>query len=434
MLEPRGLCWLFLGCAAGNQPGCRGVACSAGPAPGRISRALPARVRSRVSTRSEARAWGAAGRGRHGAGQRGGSPAQRGHGGGAAPCPCGKTVSPQVQTPARASPCQLCPQDQGSPLKLFSVGDRGIAALSLLLFQLRLFCWGPALELPTPRFLVLLAAMLRFTQHQSHRGRGLHTGDRGSLLLRVPPTAAAGVSLQQEAEGGARDGKLAASSEGSGKNELKPRKMRPRRRVGGEAKGGHGEALGNEGRKEGGGAGGGPGAACGPQLGPQLGQVVRGLGGPSSKCSRGYPSAIRPITIHPWLSTGPSATSTGPTCSRCYLPPRCSCQCHQHQCYRSRCAPLSSPPPWDKGPRWLLARTWLCWDASPAGCPGPPRAWAPLEWAAETRLFFARFPQSMAQGHPSCRRQNPLPPGRQRCTEPVRVGHRQDEPSVPAGS
>lgn len=234
--------------------------------------------------------------------------------------------------------------------------------------------------------------------------------------------------------GGARDGKLAASSEGSGKNELKPRKMRPRRRVGGEAKGGHGEALGNEGRKEGGGAGGGPGAACGPQLGPQLGQVVRGLGGPSSKCSRGYPSAIRPITIHPWLSTGPSATSTGPTCSRCYLPPRCSCQCHQHQCYRSRCAPLSSPPPWDKGPRWLLAGTWLCWDASPAGCPGPPRAWAPLEWAAETRLFFARFPQSVAQGHPSCRRQNPLPPGRQRCTEPVRVGHRQDEPSVPAGS
>lgn len=119
-----------------------------------------------------------------------------------------------------------------------------------------------------------------------------------------------------------RDGKLAVSREGSGKNELKPRKMRPCWRMGGEAKGGHGEALGNGekveggGRVEGGGAGRGPGTASGFHLGPLLGEVVPGLDGAdgSSECSQGCPSAIclwvatGSSAVYPWVAIGPNAS------------------------------------------------------------------------------------------------------------------------------
>lgn len=135
------------------------------------------------------------------------------------------------------------------------------------------------------------------------------------------------------------DGKLAVSREGSGKNELKPRKMRPCWRmggVGGEAKGGHGEALGNGekveggGRVEGGGAGRGPGTACGPHLGPLLRKVVPGLGGTgcSSECSRGYPSAVSlwvatgSSAIHPWVATSPSTLPPVPGAPGALLAPR----------------------------------------------------------------------------------------------------------------
>lgn len=192
--------------------------------------------------------------------------------------------------------------------------------------------------------------------HTASATPGLGAAPEGPGLL-----AAAGPSrscswcfpVAGDGGGGPWDGKLAVSREGSGKNELKPRKMRPCGRmggVGGEAKGGHGEALGNgarvegRGRVEGGGAGRGPGTACVPHLGPLPGKVMPGLSGTScsSECSRGSPSAIYfwvaigssairpwvaigPNATHPWVATSPSAhqpapISTGPWDSSPGLP------------------------------------------------------------------------------------------------------------------
>lgn len=74
------------------------------------------------------------------------------------------------------------------------------------------------------------------------------------MMLQVCPAAVANASLWREAGkgggGGKRDGKLAASSEGSGKNELKPRKMQPCWRVGGEAGGAAARHWEREGQRE----------------------------------------------------------------------------------------------------------------------------------------------------------------------------------------
>lgn len=145
--------------------------------------------------------------------------------------------------------------------------------------------------------------------------------------------------------------------------------MRPRWRVGGEAKrGGHGEELGKGGREEGG-AGGGPGAACGPQPNPHLGQVLPGLGSssPSSKNSRGChlpAGAIGPSVTHPSTPTVPSATSPGAVCPRAMLPvpprgaPRPSARCLPEPGDPTVATvgpgPVPVPSPWGtRGARWL---------------------------------------------------------------------------------
>lgn len=121
-----------------------------------------------------------------------------------------------------------------------------------MLIWLWLLCWGPALDLPAPQFLMLLDLMLRFTQHEPYQGQGLHTEDRDSLLLSVPPAAAASISPQQEAGGGGHGMESWQPAErGVERMSSNPEKCS---RAGGweeRPRGGHGEVLGNEGREEG---------------------------------------------------------------------------------------------------------------------------------------------------------------------------------------
>lgn len=146
-----------------------------GPMPGRISGALV--PGSGVSARPVVRPWGTTGCGWHkwdtGMGQH--------------PVPMGKQSLQGCKSQALSS-------EMGRwMLRFFSVllSVYGVAAPSLLL----LCSYSSALELLAHWFLVLLEAMLWFTQHQPRRGWRLHLRDRGSLLLPVPPAAAAGVSL-----------------------------------------------------------------------------------------------------------------------------------------------------------------------------------------------------------------------------------------------
>lgn len=147
-----------------------------GPMPGRISGAFP--PGSGVSTRSVVRPWGATGCGWH----------------------KWDTGMGQHPVPVENWSLQRCKSQilssQMGVLRFFcrAAQWRCCSILAAALLQL---------ELPARRFLVLLEAMLRLTQRQPRRGWGLHPRDRGSLLLPVPPAAAAGVSLWQETgEGG----------------------------------------------------------------------------------------------------------------------------------------------------------------------------------------------------------------------------------------
>lgn len=259
---------------------------------------------------------------------------QRGHWGGMAPCHHGKTVSVRANPSKGFSLLALSP-GPGKPAQTFlpvaprALADRGAAALPFLLLRLQLFCRGPALELPTSRFPVLLNAMLWFTQHQPRWGQGLHTRDRGSLLLPVPPTAAAGISLRQEAAGGGHGMESWQPAErGVERMSSNPEKCG---RAGGweERPGGLRRGTGKR-RKEGKRRRWwGPGAACGPSWARTWGRWCRGSVAPAPKASA--LGAVPVPSLHPWLAIGPAAISPSPPQRRlpCAISPSVSHSAHR---------------------------------------------------------------------------------------------------------
>lgn len=367
-------CRLFLGCAAGEQPGRGRVACSAapGPAPGRISGALPPWVRSGVSVRSASRAWGAA--------RRGGHQCRGDTGMGWHPVPMGEQ-SLCVQTLVRASPRWLCPQDQGSKLRLSSLllPDPLLTAVLLLSPSCcpSSSCSAGALPWSFP---VPGAAECDAVVHTASAALGTGAAHQGQGLL-AAAGASHGCSRHFPAAGGSgggtRDGKLAASREGSGKNELKPRKMRPRWRVGGEAGGGCGEALGSEGRKESGGTGGGRGLPAAP-AGPAPGAGGAGARQPQPPKQAPSGPSWRPPSIPGWQSALLRSPPVLPSAA-CPVP-------------SVPCVPLCSPPPRDKGPRWLVA-VLGCW---PRRRPRPSLHTGPAPTGCgDAAGFFTQFPHSV---------------------------------------
>lgn len=164
MPEPRGLRRLFSGRAAGEEPGRRGAAGSVGPVPARIIQ----RVRSGVSARSAARAWGDARPRSQERGHR-----HRGDTGlGQLSVPVGKR-SLHERTPSSRDP----PQGQGSPPRLLSVllgaphtaGDHGVAVWWL--------CAPHPLSRPDAAGHTVTAT----------RGRGLRSGGCSCSLLQLQP-------------------------------------------------------------------------------------------------------------------------------------------------------------------------------------------------------------------------------------------------------
>lgn len=215
--------------------------------------------------------------------------------------------------------------------------------------------------------------------HTAPATPGLEAAPEGQGLL-----AAAGPSrscswcfpVTGDEGGGPWDGKLAVSREGSGKNELKPRKMRPCWRmggVGGEAKGGHGEMLGNGGRVEGGGAGRGPRTAwahpwgrwCRVSVVPAApASALRAIPVPSLP---GWPSVPMP-SVPGW----PPALVQSPPVASAISPG------------------AHHPAPTSMGPRWLLAGTWPPWDSSPGLLPLTLHSDPALCEDSQARLGFRR--------------------------------------------